>query len=161
MHLTHALELIAILKGQHNGPDIADHTPVGVPNTLSKIVDKAVLIQFQGDYSKALMPRQLVVGIKFAAELLIMDMRMTLHLHGDYGIINIDLRNAFNAIWRAVFLRCHLMHARLKQLVPYLRAKLRPRAPMWAQDSTMWHDEGLLQGDPSLRFPSLSLSIRR
>ena len=164
MQAVHASELFAIVKGDHHGPDMVDHKPVGVPNTLSKIVCKAVLLEFQGDYVTTLMPRQLAVGVKFTAELLIVGLRMTFHAHGDFVIIGIDLRKYFNKIWRSAVLRCHLLHASLEHLVRCLRAKLGPIAPMWVQDFTMWHDEVLLQGGPiapSFRMLSPSISIRQ
>ncbi len=77
-----------------------------------------------------------------------MGLRMTLHLHSSFIIISIDLRNTLNAIRRAAILRCHLLHSKLKNLLPYIRAKLGPRAPTRALDSTIWHDEGILQRGP-------------
>jgi hypothetical protein len=129
---------------------LADHRPVGIPTTLSKIADKAILQQFQTDYVKALMPHQLGVGVKFAAELLIMGLRMTLHRNPDFVIVGIDMENAYKQIWREVVQRRHMEHRRLIGLVPYLRGKLGPRSPMWAKYNIIYDDEGLLHGGPIL-----------
>jgi len=37
----------------------------------------------------------------------------------------------------------------LRRTVPYWRAKLGPRAPIWAEDNTLWRDDGLQHGSPS------------
>ena len=107
------------------------------------------MVHLQGDYVKALMLQQFSIEIKFAADLMIMGLCMTMHVHVDFIMNNMDMENA---IWRAVVLRCHLLHGRLKHLVSYLRAKLGPRAPMWGKDSTLMHGEDLLQGVPIFYF---------
>ncbi len=62
------------------GDRVANHRPVQIPNTLSKVGDKAMLIQCQAEYVKEMMPHEVGVGVKFAAELLAMGLRMTLKL---------------------------------------------------------------------------------
>ena len=78
---------------------------------LSSLIQFVQVLQ---DYVSALMLQQLGVGVKFAAELLVMGMRMTLeskrdenaegtprNAAEDFIIVTVDLKNAFNAIWRA------------------------------------------------------------
>jgi len=48
----------------------------------------------------------------------------------------------------------------LKRNVPYLRAKLGPRSPIWADDNTLWGDDGLQQGSPSSSGSAFALTIR-
>ncbi len=60
----------------------ADHRPIQIPNTMAKVGDKAVLEQCQAECVKELTPQQVGVGVKFAAELLAMGLRMVLHLRG-------------------------------------------------------------------------------
>ena len=69
--------------------------PVQIPNTISKLEDKAVLEQYQEVYIKEMMPQQLGVGVKFAAELLVMGLGMTLHTRPDFIIVGVDISNAF------------------------------------------------------------------
>ena len=47
--------------------------PVVPPNTLSQIADTAMLHEYKEDYKRELLPQQLGVGAKFAAELLAID----------------------------------------------------------------------------------------
>ncbi len=75
--------------------DIADHMPVQIPNTLSKVGDKAVLEQCQADFVREMMPRHVGVGVKFAAELPAMGLRMVFHLHEGFIIVSIDIINAY------------------------------------------------------------------
>jgi hypothetical protein len=74
--------------------EVADHRPVQIPNTLAKAGDKAMLEQCQAEYVKEMMPHQVGVGVKLAAELLAMGLGMVLHLRGGFILINIDIVNA-------------------------------------------------------------------
>ena len=59
-----------------------------IPNTLSKVANKAMLMECQENYMRELLPQQVGVGVKFAAELLaIMGIRMTLHIMPDHALI--------------------------------------------------------------------------
>jgi len=108
MQTMQAADLIAIVKNNIFSGSRAGHRPVAIPNTLNKIADNAILQKFQNDYIKKLMPRQLRVGFKFATELLLMGLRMTLHLNPDFILVVIDLENAYKKIWRAAVLCRHL-----------------------------------------------------
>ncbi len=59
------------------------------------------------------------VGVKFVEELLEMGIRMTLHVKHDNIIIKLELRNAYNAIWRAVILDRYKGRVTLTRSVPY------------------------------------------
>ena len=89
---------------------VADHMPVQIPNTLAKVGDKAMLEQCQAEYVKEMMPKQVGVGVKLAAELQAMGLRMTLHLHRGFVIVNIDMVNAYNEIKRATVTDAHNRH---------------------------------------------------
>ena len=104
------------------------------------------------------MPHQLGVGFKFATELLIMCLCVTLYLNPDFILVGIDLENAYKKIWQAEVLRRHLKHIRLRGLVSYLRGKLGPRSPMWAKDSAIYDEEELLQGGP-ISWSAFSFTI--
>jgi hypothetical protein len=144
MHAMQAAYLIAIVKNKTG--TLVDHKPVGFLNTLSSNADKGILQQFQTDYVKELMPQQLGVGVNFAAELIIMGLRMAMHLKPDFVLVDIDLENAYTKIWRVAVLRGHLGRRRLCGLLPYLSGKLGPRTPMWDKDNAIYDEEGLLQG---------------
>ena len=148
MHAMQAADLITIMKNKAFSGTLADCKPVGIPNTLSKIADKAILHQFQSDYVQKLMPQPLGVGVKSVAKLLIMRMRMAMHMNPNFVLVGIDLETAYKKIRRVARLRQHLGHRRLRGLVPRLRWKLGPRSPMWAKDNVIYAEEGLLKGGP-------------
>ena len=89
-----------------------------VLNTLSKVADTAIMELYLKDstrpkdledskeeYTRDLQPHQLGVEVKFAVELLTISIRMILHVTPRSILINIDLKNAYNAMWRATVLR--------------------------------------------------------
>lgn len=84
-----AAELMTLVKAE--AKLTGDHRPIQVPNTLAKAGDKAVLEQCQVDYLREMMPHQVGVGVKFAAELLAMGLRMVMYLRGGFILINIDI----------------------------------------------------------------------
>ena len=147
MRATHDAEVIAIVKREAEEQErTIDHKPVQVPNTISKMEDKAVLAQYQEVYIKEMMPQQLEVGVKFAAELLVMGLRMTLHTRPDFIIVGVDISNAYCKVMRATEIERYMQHDRLCGMVPYWRAKLGPVAKLWAGKDTMEYQEGLQQG---------------
>jgi hypothetical protein len=105
--------------------------------------------EFEDTYKSILMPRQVGVGVKCAAEVLAMGLRMTLHVHDTFVLIIIDIKNAYNAMSRAAICAGHLIHDILRRTVPYWRAKLGPHSPVWAGSEEFMGDDGLNQGSPS------------
>jgi hypothetical protein len=99
--------------------EVADHRPVHIPNTLAKVGDKAMLEQFQAKYVREMMPQHVEVGVKFAAELLAMGLRMVLHLRGGFILISIDIVNAYNEIKRAATVDAHMRRTHFVKWVPY------------------------------------------
>jgi hypothetical protein len=149
MQVMQGAELLAIVKGESRQENKDDHIPVVLPNILSKVAAKAMLVECQEDYMRELLPRHVGVGVKFAAGLLTMWIKMTLHIKPDHILVNIDIRNAYNTMRRASIMERHIGHMTLRKAVPYWRAKLGPRSPIWAEDTTMWGDDGLQQGLPT------------
>ena len=103
-----------------------------VPNTISKVEDKTRVKEFEEICKSELIPQQVGVGVKFAAELLAMGLRMTLRDHVTFALINIDIKNAYNVIIMAATCAAHLRHEKLRRVVPYRRAKVGPHSPVWA-----------------------------
>ena len=69
------------------------------------------------EYTRDLLPKQLGVGLKFAAKLLAMGIRMALHVKMDNILISIDMKNAYNAIWREAVIERQRGHRTLKRTV--------------------------------------------
>ncbi len=103
-----AAEMMALVKAEAKRTgEVADHMHVQIPNTLAKVGDMAGLEQCLAEYVKEMMPQQMGVGVKFAAELLAMRLRMVRHLHEGFIIISIDIINGYNEIKRAIVLEAH------------------------------------------------------
>ena len=142
MHATQSAKFIALVKGEaQRTRAIANHRPVQILNTISKVGDKVMLQKFQADYIREMMPQQLGVGVKFAAELLVMGLRMIISLNKDFIIINVDIVNAYCEVMRASVIERHMEHDRLRGMVPYWRAKLGPAANLWTGDGSMEYRE--------------------
>ena len=78
------------------------------------------MAQYREVYIKEMMPQQLGVGVKFAAELLmVMGLRMTLHKRPEFIIVGVDISNAFCEITRANVIERQMQHDRLCGMVPY------------------------------------------
>ena len=122
---------------------------VQVPNTINKLEDKAMLGQFHEVYIKEMMPAQMGVGMKFAAELLVMRLMMTLQTRPDFIIVGVDTSNAYCEVMRASVFARHMRHDRLCGMVPYWRAKLGPVVKLWAGKDMMEYEEGLQHGYPT------------
>ena len=96
-----------------------------------------------------MIPHQLGVGVKFAAELLVMGLRMTLHTRPDFVIVGVDTTNTYCEVMRASAIERHMQHDTLKGMVLYWRAKLGPAARLWAGNDSMEYNEGLQYGSPT------------
>jgi hypothetical protein len=72
------------------------------------VEDKVVLAHYQEVFIKEIMPQQLGVGVKFAAELLIMGLRMTFHKRPDFIIVGVDISKAFCEVIRASVVERHM-----------------------------------------------------
>ncbi len=58
------------------------------------------------------------VGVKYAAELLMMGLRMTLHRNEDFIIIGVDISNAFWEMMRASVVERHMGSEKMRGMVP-------------------------------------------
>ena len=119
MHVMQGANLLAILNTEGSEGQKADHMPIMVPITISKVSDKAMVKEFEDIYKTKLMPQQVRIGVKFATELLAMRLRMTLHVYDTFVLISIDLKNAYNAMRRAAVCEAYPMHDKLQRSDPY------------------------------------------
>ena len=77
-----------------------------------------------------MLPHQLGVGVKYAAELLVMGLRMTLYRNKDFIILNVDISNAYCEIMRASVVERHMDNEKMRGMVQYRRAKLGSNAKL-------------------------------
>ena len=74
--------------------------------------------------AEVLAPQQVCVGVPGGMHAFIHGMRLLLEQRGDFVVVKIDLRNAFNSISRSAMLRRLARHPRLARLCPLLHALL-------------------------------------
>jgi hypothetical protein len=135
MQATQAANVIAIVNGETTTSHATvDHKPEQIPNIIAKAGDKAVMMLFQKEYIQEMMPQQLGVGVKYAAELLVMGLRMTLHRNKDFIIFILD---AYCEVKRASVAERHMKSEKIKGMVPYWRAKLGPNSKLWTGEDNM------------------------
>jgi hypothetical protein len=91
-----------------------------------------------------MLPQHLGVGVKYAAELLVMGMGMTLHRSEDFIILGMDISNASCEVTRDNAVERHMESERMRGMVPYWRAKLGPYSKLWAGEDNMDYMEGLV-----------------
>jgi hypothetical protein len=66
-----------------------------------------------------MMPIQLGVGVQYAAELLVMGLRMTLHRNEDFIILSVVISHAFCEVMRASVVDKHMNIGKMRGMVPY------------------------------------------
>ena len=100
-------------------PDIR---PIAVGETDLRAIGGAVTETFVTAAQEVLAPQQLAVGVENGMSILVHGIRLVLELHGDFVVVKIDIRNAYNATSRADTLRRLTHHPQLAALVPFLHA---------------------------------------
>jgi hypothetical protein len=159
MHAMQGAELLAIIKTEGVEGNVRNHMPVAMPNTISKVADKAILQECRVEYTRELMSQKLGVSVKFAAELLAMSIIMTPHMRPDHIVFSLDMKNAYNSMWRAAIMKSYMTHMTLRKTAPHWRAKLDLKFPTWAENSILCGDDGLQQGFPS-SGPAIAFTIQ-
>ena len=96
-----------------------------------------------------MMPQQLGVGMKYATELLVTGLRMTLHRNEDFVILSVDISNAYCEVMRASVVERHMDNEKMRGMLPYWRAKLGPNSKLWTGADNMDYMEGLVQRSPT------------
>jgi hypothetical protein len=86
------------------------------------------------------------VGVSGGDAKLVNAIRMLLHAHPLWVVVQLDLMNAFNEVQRAAVLRAFLAVPTLAHLVPFLRAVLAPASTIRLGENVQLSDEGLKQG---------------
>ena len=88
MQTIQSAEVTTLVKGEAQRTGATTyHMPVQIPNTLSKVEDRAMLGHVQAEYIRKMMPQQLGVGVKFSAELIVMGLRMIINMKKDFILI--------------------------------------------------------------------------
>ena len=129
--------------------------PIGVCETVRRIITKAILVVIRGDIQDAAGSMQLCAGQPAGTEAAIHAMRESFHNVDTEAVLLVDATNAFNAQNRQVALR------NVSQTCPSLAATsinfYRSSAELFIGNAVILSQEGTTQGDP-LSMPLYALS---
>ena len=125
----------------------ADVRPIACGETLRRIVEQAILRKVQLDAVDQLKPLQVGVAVKNAAtNIALACSRLLPRIRKDasVGILQIDLRNAFNTVDRAAVLR--QVRAKAPMLLPWAQLSLGGRSLLLCRDQRIYGHSGVHQG---------------
>ena len=93
--------------------------PIGMPETIRKLVGKALMREVLPDARRYVMPLQREVGVSGACEDVVHEADARLALKPTCGVLQLDLENAFNEM--SIQAALAVAAAAFPELVPYLR----------------------------------------
>lgn len=120
--------------------------PIGIGETLRRIVGKAVSITLKADIQEAVGPIQLCASCESGCEAAVHAMHELYSMPQCDAVIQVDATNAFNSLNRQVALRnvLHLCPSLAKILIKSYRVDVN----MFIDGETILSQEGTTQGDP-------------
>ena len=150
-----AANLIPLKKT--SGPK--DVRPIACGEVLRRVVEQVILRKHLPGVNDYLAPEQVGVGIKDAATQTAIGcsklLPKLLHDHG-MGLLQVDLKNAFNSVFRAAVLRQVQQHA--PPMFQWAKWSLGSKNLLVFQEDTLYGVRGVQQGSPlGPRFFSLAL----
>ena len=92
--------------------------PIGMPETLRKLVAAALARSVRGAAAALFAPLQMGVGVSSACERMLHELEAHLALHPHHALLQLDFRNAFNLVSRAA--AWAVLSRALPVLSPYL-----------------------------------------
>jgi len=111
--------LLLVKPGGVDAADVPGLQPIGMPETVRKLVGKALMPEVLPDAWRYFMPLQRAVGVSGACEDLVHEADARLALEPTWGVLQLDFKNAINKISIQVALA--VAAAAFPELVPYLR----------------------------------------
>ena len=127
----------------HKNPGVR---PIGICETVRRLVGKAVLNVTKADIQSAVGPLQLCAGHDAGCEAAIHAMRKIYDDEETEGVLLVDAKNAFNSLNRAAALRnCQVL---CPSLAPILINIYRSNAELFVAGESILSQEGTTQGDP-------------
>jgi hypothetical protein len=144
--------LIPLLKrGTVDAPE--DVRPIAIGSALRRLAEKTLLRTHSEELQAHFLPHQLAVAVPNGTELGTKAVQVLLHARPTWGVLELDISNAYNTVSRAAFLDAAL--AVFPALLPCLRMFYSPATSLVVQDDTsptgfssISSDEGVHQGAP-------------
>ena len=120
--------------------------PIGVGETVRRIISKAVLSVIKSDVLEAAGSLQLCAGHEAGCEAAIHSMCRIFHDTLTEAVLLVDAKNAFNSLNRKVALLN--IHQLCPSLATILTNTYRENASLFIDGDTLFSQEGTTQGDP-------------
>ena len=99
-----------------------DCRPVAVGESTLRAIARQLTEECAVPASEELRPQQVAVGVSGGLSVMIHGVRLLLEQRGDFVVVRLDMRNAYNAASRAVLLRRLAEQPRLAHLAPFMHA---------------------------------------
>ena len=134
------------------GTSAADVRPIAAGETLRRLAGKVLMRAPQTvDRLKTLRPSQLGVGVSDPCTSVAMALQqqvdvLTMAGEGDWAILQVDCRNAFNCLNRSVMLQA--FQARCPEALPYIETCYAEVSPLYFGQKVLLSAAGVQQGDP-------------
>eukprot|EP00168_Porphyra_purpurea_P007279 TRINITY_DN1905_c0_g1_i2.p3 TRINITY_DN1905_c0_g1~~TRINITY_DN1905_c0_g1_i2.p3 ORF type:complete len:396 (+),score=63.75 TRINITY_DN1905_c0_g1_i2:580-1767(+) len=90
--------LLLVKKGGVDEAGVPGLRPIGMPETLRKLVGSALMAAVMPAARRFLTPLQRAIGTSGACEVLIHEVDALMALHPEWGVLQLDFTNAFNRI---------------------------------------------------------------
>ena len=120
--------------------------PIGICETLRRIICKAALLATKADIQSAAGPLQVCAGHEAGCEAAIHAMQEIFADEETEGVLLVDAKNAFNSLNRGVAL--HNCRVLCPSLAPILINMYRNNADLFVAGVSIASQEGTTQGDP-------------
>ena len=120
--------------------------PIGICETIRRIISKAILKVTRVDILSAVGPLQLCAGQDVGCETAVHTMRSVFNDGDTEGVLLIDVKNAFNSLNRAAAL--HNIQVLCPSLAPTLINLYRSNTELFVDGESILSQEGTTQGDP-------------
>lgn len=131
--------------------------PIGVCETVRRIMGKAIMRVVRQDVREAVGPLQLCAGQPAGCEVAVHAMAEIFRDAGTDAVLLVDASNAFNSVNRAAALLN--IRTLCPALAPFLTNIYRDSAQLFVGGETIWSQEGTTQGDP-LAMAMFAIAIR-
>ena len=113
--------LVPLVKARVSEGAEPDARPVAIGEVEARAISRHLTDSACDAAASVFAPQQLAVGVKGGISSLVHGLRLSVDQRGDFVIVKLDLRNAYNAISRAAVIRRLTAHPSLAFLVPLLR----------------------------------------
>ncbi|NDC79197.1 MAG: hypothetical protein EBZ67_15200, partial [Chitinophagia bacterium] len=130
--------------------NVDDVRPIAMGSTIRKLTGRVMLVKAADDIRRLLHPLQLGVATPSGCETVLHYCRSVLAVRPDWYILRLDVRNAYNTIFRAEILQQVKEH--FPYMFPFVKAIYSGRPKLWVEvleelQSALRSKEGTQQGD--------------